>query len=144
MVVFYIQWSNFALNISILIRWAQFCLFLFTSGFSLRMSFSNHFKEFHKKNKTATLAGECWWQGGEEDFWELSSMPVASTGLELPWVQGLCPCGRLWICFKRERAQGWAYCEENRGEAGFHEEICNGNSGVCLHTLRRSAVVLSL
>lgn len=125
MTVFYIWWNNFALNICILIKGKQFYLFLFTFGSLLKMCVSNHFKEFHRKNKTVTLGGECWWQRGQENFWELPYMLVSSTGLELPWVQGLLHVVPL----------GFA----SRGMYNENIPPC-----VCAHTPRRTAGLWSL
>lgn len=139
MAVFYIWWSNFALNICILIKGKQFCLFLFTFGFSLRIYVSNHFKEFHEKNKTATLGEERWWQRGQEDFWEVPYMLVSSTGLELPWVQGLLPVVPPWICFKRGSSRLGVLWGKLGSELGFTERFATKIVvRVCACTPRRT------
>lgn len=102
------------------------------------MCASNHFKEFHKKNKAATLGGERWWQGGQEDFWELPCMWVASTGLELPWVQGLLPVVPLGFASRGRELKAGHTAGKIKEWAGFHREICNETSHACVDTPRRT------
>lgn len=136
MSVSFVWWSNLALNVCTLTKGNQFCLFWFPFGFSLSKCVANNFKELHEKNKTTTLGGEHWWQGGVlgAALHVCGQQRAGNTlGEGLSWVPlGFASRGRelkaghvvrkirVWIEFHRDV---WKYAE---------------NSCVCMHTSRRT------
>lgn len=145
MSVICVWWSNLALNICILIKGSQFCLFWFPFGFSLRKCVSNNFKELHEKNKTTTLGGEHWWQGG---FLGAALHVCGQQRLEIPWVQILLPVVPLGFASRGRELKAGHVVRKIRAWVEFQRVVWkyaeNSALCVCVHTLRRTRGLWSL